>query len=78
VNLAPITITKYQNVEFEPDDVAFLTARVVGRLLSRDIVFDPAVDAVSTATMSSALVFDTLRRLRETWADMVKTGIARP
>jgi len=41
VNLAPITITKYKNVEFDEKDVAFLKSRVVGRLLSRDIVFDP-------------------------------------
>ncbi len=78
LNLVPITITKYKNVEFDATDIAFLKGRVVGRLLSREIVFDPAVDAVSTATMSSALVFDTLRRLRETWAGMVKAGLAKP
>ncbi|MHB8834773.1 MAG: TlpA family protein disulfide reductase [Candidatus Methylomirabilia bacterium] len=77
VDLAPIVITKYKNVEFDADDVAFLKARVVGRLLSREIVFDPTVDAVSMATMSSALVFDTLRRLRETWAGMVKSGLSK-
>jgi len=78
VNLAPIIITKYKNVEFDASDVAFLKGRVVGRLLSREIVFDPTVDAVSAATMSSALVFDTLRRLRETWAGMVKAGVLKP
>jgi thiol-disulfide isomerase/thioredoxin len=78
VNLAPIVITKYKNVEFDANDVAFLKSRVVGRLLSREIVFDPTVDAVSTATMSSALVFDTLRRLQETWAGMVKAGLTKP
>jgi len=78
VNLAPIIITKYKNVEFDANDIAFLKSRVVGRLLSREIVFDPTVDAVSTATMSSALVFDTLRRLRETWAGMVKSGLVKP
>jgi hypothetical protein len=78
VNLAPITITKYKNVEFDEKDVAFLKSRVVGRLLSQEIVFDPTVDAVSTATMSTALVFDTLRRLRETWDGMVKAGLAKP
>ena len=60
VNLYPITITKYKNVEFDEKDVAFLKSRVVGRLLSRDIVFD------------------TLRRLRETWAGMVRSGLAKP
>jgi hypothetical protein len=78
VNLAPITITKYKNVEFDDRDVAFLKSRVVGRLLSRDIVFDPTVDAVSAATMSSALVFDTLRRLGDTWAGMVAQGKVQP
>ena len=78
VNLAPITITKYKNVEFDDRDVGFLRSRVVGRLLSRDIVFDPTVDAVSTATMSSALVFDTLRRLGEVWAEMVRSGKTQP
>ena len=47
VGLEPITITKYKNVEFDERDVAFLRGRVVGRPLSRDIVFDPTVDAVS-------------------------------
>ncbi len=78
VNLAPIVITKYKNVEFDAADTAFLKSRVIGRLLSREIVFDPTVDAVSAATMSSALVFDTLRRLRDTWAGMVKSGLVKP
>jgi len=78
VNLAPILITKYKNVEFDAKDVAFLKTRVVGRPLSREIIFDPTVDAVTAATMSSALVFDTLRRLRETWAGMVKAGLVKP
>ena len=78
VGLEPITITKYQNVEFDERDVAFLRGRVVGRPLARDIVFDPTVDAVSTATMSSALVFDTLRRLGETWRAMIEAGKAQP
>jgi hypothetical protein len=78
VGLEPITITKYQNVEFDERDVAFLRGRVVGRPLARDIVFDPTVDAVSTATMSSALVFDTLRRLGETWKAMIEAGKAQP
>jgi hypothetical protein len=78
VGLEPITITKYKNVEFDEKDVAFLRGRVIGRALSRDIVFDPTVDAVSTASMSSSLVFDTLRRLGETWRSMVDAGKAQP
>lgn len=78
VGLEPITITKYKNVEFDERDVAFLRGRVVGRPLTPDIVFDPTVDAVSQATMSSALVFDTLRRLGESWKAMVEAGRAQP
>jgi peroxiredoxin len=76
VELAPLSMTKYKNVEFDERDVAFLRGRVVGRLLTPGIVFDPAVDAVSTATMTSALVFDTLRRLGDAWKAMVAAGSA--
>jgi hypothetical protein len=78
VGLTPITITKYKNVELDEKDVAFLRSRVVGRRLSPPVVFDPAVDAVSTATMSSSLVFDTLRRLGDGWAALVSAGKAQP
>jgi hypothetical protein len=78
VGFSPITITKYKNVELDAKDVAFLRSRVVGRFLTQEIPFDPAVDAVSTATMSSELVFDTLRRLRETYQQMVKSGKVTP
>jgi len=78
VNLEPILITKYKNEEFDAADVAFLRSRVVGRLLTKEIVFDPEVDAVTAATMSSALVFDTLRRLRENFSAVVRSGGGRP
>ncbi len=78
VNLEPITITKYKNEEFDEKDIAFLRSRTVGRLLTKEIVFDPEVDGVTAATMSSALVFDTLRRLRANYAEMVKSGVVEP
>ncbi len=78
VNLEPIAITKYKNVALDEKDLEFLRSRVVGRLLTRDLVFDPSVDAVSQATMSTALIFDTLRRLGEEWSSMVKKGAVKP
>ena len=41
--------------------------RVVGRYITEPIEFDHEVDAISKATMSSELIFDTIRRLRSAY-----------
>lgn len=78
VRFEPIHITKYKNRDFDEKDVAFLRSRVEGRLIGQEISFDPQVDAVSTATMSSALVFDTVRRLREAFEQIRAMTPAHP
>ncbi len=57
----PIHVTKYGNKEWTPEDVRFFEERLKGREF-RDFSFDPAVDAVTRATMSSAIIFDEVRR----------------
>ncbi len=57
----PIHVTKYGNEEWDERDWQFFEKRVTGRNMA-DLPFDPKVDAVSKATMSSALIFDEMRR----------------
>ncbi|MBE0617390.1 MAG: TlpA family protein disulfide reductase [Proteobacteria bacterium] len=63
----PIHVTKYGNEEWDQDDNQFFESRLAGRAM-RGLDFDPEMDAVSMATMSSALIFDEVRRS----ADLVK------
>jgi hypothetical protein len=57
----PIHVTKYGNELWSEADVARTVRALEGRRLA-DLEFDPEVDAVTSATMSSALIFDEVRR----------------
>ena len=46
--------------------------RLVAAFLER---WRPKVDAVTSATMSSGLIFDTIRRLGDTYREMKKKGL---
>ncbi len=60
----PIHVTKFGNEEWSEADARFFESRLKGRKMN-DLPFDPEVDAVSKATMSSALIFDEIRRTVE-------------
>lgn len=64
VNFTPIHVTKYENVPIDEGEAAFMKERVIGRFITEPLHFDSNVDAISQATMSSELIFDTIRRLR--------------
>ncbi len=57
----PIHVTKYGNELWSAEDVARLDGRLRNRLMA-ELAFDVEVDAVTSATMSSALIFDEVRR----------------
>ncbi len=57
----PVYVTKFGNELWSPEDVARMASRLVGRPME-ELAFDPDVDAVTSATMSSALIFDEARR----------------
>lgn len=57
----PIYVTKWGNVEWSDQDARYFESRLRDREI-RGLAFDPEVDAVSSATMSSAIIFDAVRR----------------
>lgn len=77
IGFEPIAVTKYNNVAWDAADAAAQRKRIVGRSLGESLIFDPEVDAVSTATMSSQLIFDTLRRLGASFEGMKKKGLIK-
>jgi hypothetical protein len=60
----PIFVTKFGNETWNADDTDMLRARLKGRK-NYELAFDSDVDAVTSATMSSALIFDEIRRSGE-------------
>lgn len=57
----PIYLTKFGNEAWSVEDERYFTGRITGRAGDR-LTFASEVDAVTSATMSSSLVFDEARR----------------
>jgi len=62
IGFEPLQLTKYGNINWNDGEVETMRKKVVGRFLTAPRPFDPGVDAISSATMTSALIFDSLTR----------------
>ena len=62
VDFDAISVTKYWNKEWNEAEVDQMRRRLLGLSALEERAFDPEVDAVSTATMSSSLIFDSLAK----------------
>lgn len=60
LDFAPLHLTKYGNVEWNQTEIAHFARRVVDKRLTGTWNFDSKVDAVSSATMTSAIIFNDL------------------
>ncbi len=60
----PINLTKFGNVTWDLKDVEKLKSGVAGKDLFKTLPFDPYVDAVSQATMTSYLIFEGLNETK--------------
>lgn len=60
VGFEPLQVTKYGNVLWNEEEAARMRQRVVGQYLTAPRPFDPKVDAVTSATISSAIIFDSI------------------
>jgi peroxiredoxin len=66
----PVYLTKYGNIKWSDADIAFMREHVVGRSVLSQKPFNHKVDAVSTATMSSALIFNSLNKLQGVFTEL--------
>ena len=74
VSFHPLHITKYGNVPWNQKDIEKMNSRILGKNIFKNLVFDPYVDAVSQATMSSYLVFDGLIEIKTVLKDFKENG----
>jgi hypothetical protein len=65
----PLEITKYGNVPWTDEDIAKMKKNLVGRNIFEPFAFNPAVDAVTTATMSSSMIYEAMNRARQHFQD---------
>jgi peroxiredoxin len=67
---SPIYLTKYGNIKWSAADIDFMREQIVGRSVLTHKAFNHAVDAVSTATMSSALIFNSINKLSAVYNEL--------
>jgi len=71
----PLQLTKYGNVNWSADDIEKMRRRVVGRHLAMPHAFDPQVDAVTSATITSAIIFDSLEQGQALLQELREKGL---
>lgn len=75
VGIEPLHLTKYGNQHWSPQDLAKLRKQAVGRSLAGGWNFDPEVDAISSATMTTAIIYDSLDQGRQLIDELRELGL---
>jgi len=78
LDFVPLHLTKYGNIEWEKAEIEPFTRRVVGKQLSNSWNFDPKIDAVASATMTSAIIFDDLGQGRKLLEELQRENLLVP
>lgn len=78
LDFVPLHLTKYGNVEWNQSEVDHFARRVVGKRLAGSWHFDPKVDAVTSATMTSTIIFNDLNQGRELMEELQREKLLQP
>jgi len=71
----PLQLAKYGNVPWDDADVLKMRERIVGKHVQRPFVFDVRVDAVSSATITSSVIFDSLDDGQVLYKELIDEGL---
>jgi peroxiredoxin len=77
VDIAPVQLTKIDNLNWTEEDIKKLKTRTIGKSILKPFAFDPSVDSVSGATITAALVFDSLDKAKAVFEKLKKEGYVK-
>jgi peroxiredoxin len=77
IDIVPIQLTKIDNLNWTEEDIKKLKSRTIGRSILKPFAFDPSVDSVSGATITAALVFDSLDKAKVIFEKLKKEGYVK-
>ena len=60
LKFVPLHLTKYGNKAWSAKDIAKMRGQVVGKYITQSLIFNPEVDAISKATITSAIIYDSI------------------
>jgi hypothetical protein len=74
VNFLPLQVTKVDNVAWDSKEIEKIKGRLVGRSILQPTDFDPQVDSVSSATMTAALIVDSVNKAKNLYDGLRSKG----
>lgn len=74
IDFDAVFVTKYWNRKWNKSEVEKMRKKLMGISVLEDRQFDPDVDAISTATMSTSIIFDSVVRTGKIFEILKKQG----
>ncbi len=75
LDFAPLQLTKWGNENWSAEDVQLMRERLVGRFIFTPFYFNPQLDAVTSATITSVVIFNELSRKKELFDLLKQEGL---
>jgi len=75
LDFIPLQLSKYGNVPWDEADIAKMRNKITGRYIFRPFSFDAQVDAVTSATITSAAIFKGLDKGQVLFEELKKRGL---
>lgn len=76
LDFVPLQLTKWGNEQWSEKDVRLMRDRLVGRFIFTPFEFNPQVDAVTSATITSVVIFDGMSQGKEIFEFLRQEGSA--
>ena len=77
IDIVPVQLTKIDNLNWTEEDIKKLKGRTIGKSILKPFAFDPSVDSVSGATITAALVFDSLDKAKAIFEKLKREGYVK-
>ena len=75
LDFIPLQVTKWGNKKWSEEDVQLMRERLVGRFVFTSFEFNPELDAVSSATITSAVIFEGMSEGEELFEQLKERGL---
>src|SRR4030043_821684 len=77
IDIVPVQLTKINNLNWTEEDIKKLKGRTIGKSILKPFSFNPSVDSVSGATITAALVFDSLDKAKAIFEKLKREGYVK-
>lgn len=74
VNFLPLQVTKMSNLSWNAQEIERMKQRLVGRSILQPVDFDLQVDTISSATMTAALIVDSVNKAKSLYEGLKNKG----